>query len=72
MVNSSAENRSDGQLANLEFMLGIAFCVTWIFSLRVLKYKGAKIDHELDTQLKTSADYSVKVDNLPFGDYNEE
>jgi hypothetical protein len=74
IANSSSENNpldTGNPLTNIEYILGIVLCGIWVFSLRVLQYFGKKINIQLDNNLSSSSDFSIKINNLPYGEYNE-
>ena len=50
--------------------MGLASMIFWILVGRFLKYYCFYKDELIDQNLKSSADYAVKIDNLPSGEYN--
>lgn len=52
--------------------MGLCSMFIWILISRFVKYYCYYKDKLIDENLTSSSDYAVKIDNLPFGDYNEE
>ena len=68
--NSSARNNLDDYLTNIEYILGMVLCLVWVFTLRFIRYYGRRKNKLLDEHLNSSADYAIKLSNLPFGEYS--
>lgn len=43
----------------------------WVFGIKIIKKLGELKDEHIDRMLESASDYAVKIDNLPYGDYNE-
>ena len=51
--------------------LGLFLGVFWIFGVRLITKLGLIKENEIDMSLKSASDYTLKLENLPFGEYNE-
>ena len=56
---------------SLQLWLGFIFCMVWIVAVRLITELGIKKDTEIDESLNSASDYTLRVENLPFGKYNE-
>lgn len=66
----SRQDRSD--LVLIDLWLIVAAAVLTCVVLRIAKYKACVLDLEIDKNMETPSDFAIKLENLPFGDYNEE
>jgi hypothetical protein len=57
-------------VTNLLNWIGLASMCLWILISRFLKYYCFYKDQLIDENLKSSSDYAVKIDNLPYGEYS--
>lgn len=52
--------------------LGLAVMIIWGIYIRYIKYYGTIKDKIMDMNLASSSDYAIKINNLPYGEFNEE
>mgnify|MGYP000897612267 CR=1 FL=1 len=69
----SIENRqSRSDLVVIDLWLIVASTIITCAVLRVAKYKAKILDLAIDKSMETPSDFAIKLENLPYGDYNEE
>ena len=58
----------------MEYQLwnGFVMCVLWMIGLRLIISLGLKKHKWIDDSLDSASDYTVKIENLPYGSYHEE
>ncbi len=75
---SFRDNTSDNYKLNQEYLssvqawLGLAAMIVWVIASRIVKYVGKIKDEEIDRDLTSASDYTIKIGELPYGEYNEE
>lgn len=42
----------------------------WGIFVRFVKYYGRQKNKSIDRNLTSASDYAIKIDNLPYGEYN--
>ena len=63
---------SNSFLMNFQLWLGFFMCIFWLVGLKFISSLGARKDREIDDSLESASDYTIKIDNLPYGEYEEE
>ena len=68
----SFSNKPDSWfLRNLQLWLGVALCIVWLFGLKFIQMMGYEKDRNIDSLLDSASDYNIKIDNLPYANFNE-
>lgn len=52
---------------NFQIWLGFCMCIFWLLGLNLISALGARKDREVDDSLESASDYTIKIDNLPYG-----
>ena len=52
---------------NIQLWLGFVMCVFWLIGLKLISSFGMKKDREIDASLESASDYTIRIDNLPYG-----
>ena len=55
----------------IQLTLGMILAIVWFFSIKFTFYLGEKKNEEIDEMLESSSDYTIRIQNLPSGQYNE-
>ena len=55
----------------IQSWIGVGFCIIWVFMIRIVKYIGRWTNITLDSKWSSASDFAIKIENLPFGEYNE-
>jgi hypothetical protein len=51
----------------IQLWLGTLMCLIWMIGLKLITTLGMKKDKEIDDSLDSASDYTIKIDNLPYG-----
>lgn len=51
--------------------LGLLMCIIWSIGVRLIRKLGRKKNQQIDDELDSSSDYTVFLEKLPLGSYNE-
>lgn len=67
--DSASEYNKTGSnyLAWIQVWLGLAATCIWCIAMRFIKVYGIEKNKDVDARLKSSSDFAVKLDNMPFG-----
>lgn len=55
----------------IQLWLGFFMCILWMVGLKFITTLGLKKDRDIDDSLDSASDYTIKIDNLPYGQYDE-
>jgi hypothetical protein len=56
----------------VQMWLGVVACVLCIIVLRIARLKADKMHDRVDKSVETPSDLAIKLENLPFGECDEE
>lgn len=51
----------------IQLWLGFFMCILWMVGLKFITTLGLKKDRDIDDSLDSASDYTIKIDNLPYG-----
>lgn len=71
--NSSIENKNYDEMDIIyaQLWLGFIFSIVWAITLRFIKFVGREKNKNVDEKLRSASDYTIKIENLPYGSYSE-
>ena len=53
-----------------QLWLGLVFSFVWVVTLRFIKFIGREKNKMVDLYLRSASDYTIKIENLPYGGYS--
>lgn len=70
---SSNENKNykDLSIVYAQLWLGLAFSFVWVVTIRFIKFMGREKNQIVDRNLRSASDFTIKIENLPYGSYSE-
>ena len=51
--------------------MGLFVSMAWFIGVKFIEYLGNRKDKEIDELLDSASDYTIRIENLPYGEYNE-
>ena len=66
----SQKNKNEFYMS-IQLWLGALMCLIMMVGLKLITTLGMKKDKEIDDSLDSASDYTIKIQNLPFGEYDE-
>ena len=71
-ISSTYDRSSSTFLKVFQLVLGLIFGIIWLFSIKFTSFLGERKNNEIDDMLESSSDFTIRLENLPNGNYNEE